>query len=382
MKEQEINHWIHRIRPLEHETPYLLVDTAVGVQRVRELKENLPDFEIYYAIKSFNDPRLISAIDSLVDGYDVASLGECQSLIDNGISSKRMIFSNPTKMPKHISESNALGVDYFAFDSVDEIHKIAENAPSSNVYLRVVVPDQGSSFSLSKKFGVDPIHVVPMMSMAKELGLNPVGLAFHVGSQSENPFSWKAAIEMMGQIIERLKNIDIEISFLDMGGGFPSAYTESAPGISLICDVIKEAVSNNIPSGIRLAIEPGRFVAAPTSVLVTSVSARAQRSGNEWLYLDVGAFNGVIEPLELPGWQYPIALVEDSAGEEVTNFILTGPTCDSCDTFGQDISLPSVVRRGDRLMIGNAGAYTVEYASNFNGFDIPKRYYIDYKHEK
>ena len=376
MQDHEFNFWNKAVEAVENDGPYILIDPLIARSNLLRLKAALPQAEVYYAIKSLNDPEVISALDTAVNGYDVASLGECNSLSSQGISAERMLFSNPTKIEKHIKESYRMGVRRFAFDSVDEAYKIAQHAPGSEVYLRIIVPDQGSSFALSKKFGADPIHAVPLLDLARELGLKPIGLAFHVGSQSENPYSWQAAIEECGQIIKRLAKVGIQVSFLNMGGGFPSNYFESAPTIEQIAGVINKTLKKHIPDSVAIAIEPGRFVSASAAVIVGTVSSRAQRSGQEWLYLDVGALNGLIEPLEMSEWKYPIRLVGDQRGEAKVNFTLTGPTCDSCDTFATDVLLPTSVKRGDKVMIGHAGAYTVVYASEFNGFEIPKRCYV------
>jgi len=110
-------------------------------------------------------------------------------------------------------------------------------------------------------------------------------------------------------------------------------------------------------------------------MLVASVIGRENRSGVDWLYLDMGVFQGLIEPLEIPGWKYPIFTEKSHRGYK-KSFILTGPTCDAYDTLGSGYMLPSDINVGDRIYIGAAGAYTLVYGSEFNGFEIPKTYYI------
>lgn len=369
--------WLKTLQKMNYPTPFKVMDLSRARARVLELKHFLPSVEIYYAIKSCNDGKLIEAIDDVVSGYDIASLGELEQLESMGIGTERMLYSNPVKIPSHIKGSAEKGVNYYAFDSVDEIKKLSEYAPGSNVYLRVKVSDYGSKFPLSKKFGVPALHAVALMATAKEHGLNPCGLAFHVGSQSENPHTWAAAFEVCGETIKKLEHAGIHITMLNIGGGFPTHYTDRIASMRQIAKTINTSIQAHIPDHVRIVAEPGRYICADSSVIVTSIIARENRGGNEWLFLDMGVFQGLMECLEMENWRYPIFT---DHGRRATNYsqeyVLTGPTCDAYDTIGFDYSLPSTMKMDDRLYIGVSGAYTSVYESNFNGFSPPKTYYI------
>ena len=92
-------------------------------------------------------------------------------------------------------------------------------------------------------------------------------------------------------------------------------------------------------------------------------------------FLDMGVFQGLMEPLELPGWQYP-AFTDDTKIGPLRKFVLTGPTCDAYDTIGFNYMLPSDIQVGDKIYFSSVGAYSKVYGSTFNGFEIPKTYYI------
>src|SRR3990167_2367726 len=190
--------WIKQLKDLKLETPFTVLDTEVAKYNTQHLNKLLPDVDLYYAIKSNSDPRLISAIRDQVKGFEVASRGELALLRSLGIESKQILFSNPVKVPSHLSFARREGVQNYAFDSSDEIEKISRHVPGANVYLRIKVTDIGSRFPLSKKFGIDPGQAVDFIKSATVAGLHPVGLAFHVGSQSERPESWKAAFKTAG----------------------------------------------------------------------------------------------------------------------------------------------------------------------------------------
>lgn len=369
------NSWVHKVSDMPYPTPFMVTNLEQAKNNAQFLKNLLSRVELYYAIKSNPDDLLLSAIDQHIEGYDIASLGELEHLLGLGVSCERILYSNPVKVPHHIRESYQKGVRYYAFDSTDEIAKLAKDAPGSNVYLRLKVDDKGSSFPLSRKFGVSPSEAVYYFGRARAAGLKPIGLTFHVGSQSVNPESWTAAIRQSGLIINRLRQAGMPVSMLNLAGGIPAAYTEKHVPVHQIARAINTALEIYIPKRIRIVAEPGRSISANTSVLVTSVIGREVRGGNEdWLFLDMGVFQGLMEALEMPSWRYPITTQRTG---RLQSYVLTGPTCDAYDTLGLDYQLPSNLRINDRLCIASAGAYTTVYASNFNGFEPPKTYYLE-----
>ena len=379
MTPKEESSWTEELQNLTYETPFQVTKLSKVRDNVQEFKTHLPNVELFYAVKSFSDPEVIRAIDDLVDGYDIASLGEYNMLKKEGVVPSRILFSNPVKVPEHIEKTFRDGLDHYAFDGLSEIKKLAQIAPGSNVYLRIKVSDYGSAFPLSKKFGADPLHAVTFMDMARDMGLNPCGLAFHVGSQSLNMQAWHAAFEIAGDTIRRLKAIGIDITMLDIGGGFPKTYVGPAPSMKEVAKTISACIKEFVPEGVRVVAEPGRFISADTSVIASSVIGRELRGGEEWLFLDMGVFQGLMECLEMKDWRYPVFTDGHSSTESPLYsrpFTLTGPTCDAYDTIGFDYMLPPAIDVGDRVYFGVAGAYTTVYESNFNGFEPPKKYFI------
>ena len=128
----------------------------------------------------------------------------------------------------------------------------------------------------------------------------------------------------------------------------------------------------------HLAAEPGRFLVAESSVLVATVIGTARRAGERWAYLDVGGFNGLMEAIQTGGrWLFPMRTSRaDDAVALTASFNVTGPSCDSGDTMFYGVDLPETLNAGDRLYIGSAGAYTLSYASNFNGFPPPSHVFV------
>lgn len=365
------------IERLEYITPYFLFDLKKIDSNYNALKKHLTNFTIFYAVKANSEPEIIHRLAKLGSNFEIASINELKMLKKAGISTDKIMYSNPVKPWPMIEQSFKMGINKFSFDSVVELQKIAKYAPGSSVYLRFSVSDQGSRFPLSKKFGADPQDILPLMAMARDLGLKPYGLTFHVGSQSLNPKTWELAIKMAGEAMRELERENIKIEMLDIGGGFPANYGTDEPSWAYIGQIIQKAIKKYLPYRVFLAAEPGRAIVADAAVLVTSVIGRAERGGQDWLHMDVGAFNGMMETLETGNrFKYPISRVRSAgARSKKSNFTLTGPTCDSQDTMFNEIILPNDTMVDDRICIFSAGAYTTTYASHFNGFEPPKRYF-------
>jgi ornithine decarboxylase len=226
------------------------------------------------------------------------------------------------------------------------------------------VGDQG-------KFGVPPSQVPELARLAAVLGLNPYGLAFHVGSQTMDPRAWDGPIRHCAQIMTALAADGIKLAMLDIGGGFPVRYDVAPPPLTEYAVAISKAATH-LPYAVRLACEPGRAIAAPAGIMTASVIGTAWRADTLRVSLDTGAFHGLIEALESGReLRFPVA-VPAAADRALVPCMLTGPSCDSQDTILDRVWLPSP-RVGDQVLIGNAGAYTTCYSgrSAFNGYPAP-----------
>jgi ornithine decarboxylase len=217
------------------------------------------------------------------------------------------------------------------------------------------------------------------MLLARDLGLVPYGLTFHVGSQCTTPSAWRSALAVAGRLMHRLAEDGIILRMVDLGGGFPARYTDPVVPIEQYGLVITKALDDVLPyRPEKLAVEPGRYLVAESAVLVSTVLGREERSGEEWVYLDVGVYNGLMETQQtLNQWAYP--MWTSRSGDDRAQLIpytVAGPSCDSADMMFVATPLPDSLDLGDLVMIGSAGAYTLSYASNFNGFPPPAPIFV------
>jgi ornithine decarboxylase len=354
------------IRNTDIEPPYLLIDKAKVRQKVHGIGKHIRNAEVFYAVKANPDIEVLKLINSLGIGFEIASEGELNILASIGVSSERMITSNPIKSFRFLRMAAEAGISYFSYDSEDEVLKLRDFVPGANVYVRLSVPNEGSEWPLSKKFAVEVDVAEELLLYARKKGLNPVGITFHVGSQCTNIYNWDSALNKAKDLWDRAEKAGIRLSLLNIGGGYPIRYTKDVVGISAIDKNINRLIYEKFPRKMRVLIEPGRAVVGDAGIFVTQVIGKATRGDEEWLSLDVGVFNGLMESVGGIKYSY---IVEGS--KEIKKWTLAGPSCDSFDVIEKDIYLPDPAV-GSYVLILSSGAYTISYASEFNGFSIPK----------
>lgn len=357
---------LSQVRP----TPFLAIDKKMIRRKLADLQRVMPSARIFYALKTNSHWRIVRILQDSGNGFEISSIEEMDLLLRCGVSPQRIICSNPLKSPQFIKAAHHAGVKYFAFDSPDEIDKLSQFAPGSSVYVRLSVSNEGSKWPLAGKFGVETEYAVELIARAGKGSLAPCGITFHVGSQCTDEMSWARAIKMSRLVWEAAESKGIKLSMLNIGGGLPIAYTESVTPLDRIATVIEETVRQEFPPGVEIFVEPGRAVVGEAGILVSTVIAKARRNGQDWLYLDVGVFNGLME--SIGGFQY--SMVADRCGP-TRKWVVAGPSCDSVDVISHEVELPDL-QIGDKVYISSAGAYTTAYASRFNGFPIPKTYFV------
>jgi len=348
-------------------TPVLLLDTEGVKRKYLKVKYNFAEFNVYYAVKANDHESVIRALAELGSGFEVASCAELRKVLRLGASAERVISSNPVKPPEFIDYAYREGVRAFAVDSFAEVEKIKRVAPRSRVYVRIAVPNEGSDWPLSRKFGVDVEKALDILLLANESGLVPYGITFHVGSQCNNLRNWFIAVKLSARLWEMARSKGLKLQMLNIGGGIPVRYNYEALSVEDIAYYVKGLLRKYFPvQPYELQIEPGRGIVGDQGVLVSRVIGKAERGNERWLYLDTGVFNGLAEALG--GIRYPIYVRREG---ELKEWVIGGVSCDSMDVVARGVYLPEP-EVGDYVYILSAGAYTTVYASEFNGFPKPK----------
>lgn len=351
------------------ETPVLLIDSDKVREKASIVGANIRNSRVFYAMKANPDPGILKLMERFGLGFEVASEGELRMLKALKVAPERIITSNPVKSAKFLKEAAKYGVKYFAYDSSDEVDKLARYVPGANAYIRIAVANEGSEWPLSGKFGVELDMAIGLIKRARDKGLNPSGITFHVGSQCLNMYTWDAALYKAKALWEMAQREGVEMSFLNIGGGYPINYTKGVVGLETIEKNIDRIIRDNFPPDIDVMIEPGRSLVGDAGVFVSSVIGKATRGHENWIQIDVGVFNGLIE--SIGGIKYTYLVEELPDGGRKKEFTIAGPSCDGLDVMGTEVRIqePEI---GSLMLILSAGAYTTCYASKFNGFPIPK----------
>ena len=370
----------------DRETPFLVVDLNRIKTKFNEMVGLFPNAKIHYAMKASPAVEVIELLADLGSSFDCASIYELDRVLDCGVEPNRISYGNTIKKAKHVKYAFEKGVSLYATDSVADLKNIAEQAPGSNVFVRILVEGSDTAeWPLSRKFGCHPDMAVDLLTQARELGLVPYGVSFHVGSQQKSVTVWNDALIMVKNIFDTLLNEqNIKLKMINLGGGFPAKYLNQVNTIQDYAGSVKQYLLDNYGAEDmpEIILEPGRSLVASSGVLVSEViliSRKAHDETTRWVYTDVGLFQGLIETLG-EAIKYPVYTPKMETSTESGKVVLAGPTCDSADIMYEeaDYQLPQELEISDKIYLLATGAYTNSYSSvEFNGFPPLEVVYID-----
>ncbi len=372
-----IRRFLSDVRPA---TPCLVMDLDSVRNAFEGLAQSLPRAAIFYAMKANPAPEILRLLARLGSSFDTASIYEIRDALAAGARPERISFGNTVKKQSDIKAAYDLGVRLFAFDSAGELEKLAAVAPGARVYCRLHLDFSSTAdWPLSHKFGCSFPMAKELLTQAGEMGLDPYGVSFHVGSQQRDAGAWDMAVSRAAMLFTDLAEQGVNLRMVNVGGGFPAHYrTEAAPQ-NTHCEALMQAMQKHF--GNRqpdLLVEPGRSMVADAGLIQSEVVlvSHKQKGGPRWVYLDVGKFGGLIETLD-EAIKYRMTTSRD--GGPVSRAIIAGPTCDEVDVLYEETpyELPNDLKPGDMVEFLSAGAYTATYCSvGFNGLPPLKTYCV------
>ncbi len=365
----------------------------------------MPKISPYYAVKCNPDRSLLSWLISAGSKFDCASSTEMMmvnNLIhDKSQLSKSIVFANPCKTENDISTGKLFGINWVVADSVEELLKMKSHSYKPSIILRICVDDSSSSSPFNVKFGLSLNKVREFGYVVKTLGLDLIGLSFHVGSGCKDNSAFGNAVSTAHSIWKMLEFEKCvgEMKVLDIGGGFSHKNCEfisQAFSVTETIDKLKNnsytmthSTTNNSSRGIRdttvIIAEPGRFFAAPTHDLYVKVIGKKPMTSSSgldcWRYtLDesiYGQFSCIPFDHANPKFMR-ICVDENDRSRPSTPAIFFGRTCDSLDWIATSKSTEEL-EVGDWLYVPDMGAYTTSTSTEFNGFPKPPVVQIDYR---
>ena len=296
-----------------------------------------------------------------------------------GVEPCRIIYAQPCKTKSYVRFAAEQGVKQMTFDNSDELYKTKALFPDAELYLRIMTDDSSSLCRLSSKFGASLDSTQALLELATQLGLNVVGVSFHVGSGASDPDAFVKAVQDARVVFDQAAELGFDMRTLDVGGGFSGDCFEK------MAYVLSAALDDYFPPHIRIIGEPGRYYVASAFTIACNVIARREVKGaatqrsSYMLYLNDGVYGNFSSIMF--DHQHPVPKILKSAAgyfgdghggqsinRGVTDYSIWGPTCDGIDRITERSAFHEVLNVGDWLYFEEMGAYTMCSATRFNGF--------------
>ncbi|MEM6905710.1 MAG: type III PLP-dependent enzyme, partial [Pseudomonadota bacterium] len=277
--------------------PTLVLDREAVAAQYRALAAGLGRAAVHYAVKANPERAVIETLLAEGSRFDAASRGEIELCLSLGAEPRAISFGNTVKKASDIAFAHQAGITLFAADAVEELEKIAAHAPGAEVYIRLLVQSSQADWPLSRKFGCPPARAVALMDRAQALGLRPVGISFHVGSQTRHAAMWESVLDVAESVWDDAKSAGHDLDLVNIGGGFPAAYGEDLAHPTAYAAEVMALVEARFDA-TRIMAEPGRGLVAEAGVIaaeVLLVDRKSELDAHRWVYLDIGKFSGLAE---------------------------------------------------------------------------------------
>lgn len=357
-------------------TPVYVYSDATLRRHYKVLADAFADTDclIAYAVKANSNLGVIATLAEMGAGADTVSGGEMLKAMRAGVPASKIVFSGVGKTEAEIRLGLEHGIHQFNVESLPELERISRIATGMNktapIALRVNPHVEAgghahiSTGSAEHKFGIAWHEAEDLYARAGDLpGVDPVGIAVHIGSQIMSLEPLKAAWTRIVNLTRKLRENGVNISRLDFGGGLGVPYK---PGDEPETPAQYAAAAREVLGDldVQLILEPGRLIAANAGVLIARVEYVKERDGRTFVVLDA-AMNDLMRPALYSAHHEisPLRLPEDANTRISVDFV--GPICESTDRFAKD--RPSTpLKEGDLVAFMTAGAYGAVLASQYN----------------
>ena len=356
-------------------TPFYVYSAGSLTARYRRFAAAFaPDFPlICYAVKANSNLAVLRLFAGLGAGADVVSEGELRRALAAGIPPERIVFSGVGKTGAELAAALAARIHQINVESLPELYRLSEIASASGDTARVALrvnPDidalthaKIATGKRENKFGIDIEDAVAAYRLAGELpGIEPVGLAVHIGSQLVSLAPFRAAFARLAELVLELRRDGLAVRRLDLGGGIGIRYhAETPPEPRDYAALVRDAFGG---LDLDLACEPGRVLCGPAGLLVARVVYLKEGASRQFVILDA-AMNDLIRPALYEAWHDIVPVRLPGPGAVVRPVDVVGPVCETGDTFATARDLPPLAA-DDLVALTNAGAYGAVMSSTYN----------------
>lgn len=328
---------------------------------------------IHYAVKANDHLAILRLMGSGGAGADVVSEGELLRARQAGIPASEIVFSGVGKSARELRLALSEDIAQINVESAEELDMLSALAAAMGRTARVALRvnpdvDAGTHAKISTgragdKFGIAYDDIAALYTRASTLpGIQPVGLATHIGSQILSLSPYRAAYSRIADLVRALRAARQTVDIVDCGGGLGIGYGDEA-GLNpaALAGALRASFGN---LDVRLMLEPGRWLVAPAGVLLAAVILVKQTSGQRFVILDA-AMNDLIRPSMYDAFHAIVPLSPIAAKAPVSPADIVGPVCESGDTFARARNLPDL-KPGDFVALLDAGAYGAVMSSTYN----------------
>jgi diaminopimelate decarboxylase len=357
-------------------TPFYLYCAGALSARYRSFAEAFEPVRplICYAVKANSNLAVLRVFARLGAGADVVSEGELRRALAAGIPPQRIVFSGVGKTRAELDAALCAGIHQINVETIPELRRLsaiaAEHGATARIAIRVN-PDVDAlthakiaTGKRENKFGIDIEDAVEAYRMAGELpGIEPVGLAVHIGSQTGGGLSpFREAFERLAELVIELRRIGLVVRRVDLGGGLGIRYrNETPPGVAAYAALVRDIFT---PLDLDIACEPGRVLVGPTGLLVARVIYVKEGASKRFVIVDA-AMNDLIRPALYDAWHDIVPVRLPAPGAVLSPADVVGPVCETGDSFASGRELPPLAE-DDLVALTAAGAYGAVMSSTYN----------------
>lgn len=325
---------------------------------------------IHYAAKANTNLAILRILEREGSCIDAVSMGEVESCLRVGFKPERILYTGVAVSDAEMESLVAKGV-MVNLDSMSQLRRLSKMGSNIPISIRVN-PDVGAGHhehvvtgSRRSKFGIPKGDIVKAYREAMELGLDPMGLHAHIGAGVQDLAPFIQVTEVLVSIAKEIEDsLGLDLDFIDIGGGIGIPYRPEEKAIDI--DALAEEVTKRVKAGCSagaIAVEPGRYIIADTTVLLTRVVDVKETPEKRFIGVDAG-FNSLIRP-SFYGAYHHIAVANKFGIPGEVAYDVVGPICESGDFLGKDRLLPRV-EEGDLIAVYDAGAYGYAMSSQYN----------------
>ena len=356
-------------------SPFYCYSSKILETKYKELANALHenDFLVCFSLKANSNQSIIKTFSTLGSGADVVSIGELKRALKAGIPANKIVFSGVGKNVDELIYAIKNNILMINVESISELKQISAQASNLNIAAPIslrVNPDieAGGNEKISTgkkqdKFGISIKEAIDVYELASSLNNVEVkGIDVHIGSQINDLQPFEKTFDSIVKTISKLKDKNINIEIIDIGGGIGVNYTnEEALNINDYAALIAKKFKS---LNKKIIIEPGRYLTAESGILVTKIIYIKENETKKFIIVDA-AMNDFIRPSLYGSLHNALPLNEVKNEKNIERYDVVGPICETGDFFIKNFET-SQVTEGDLLAITNVGAYGSVLSSNYN----------------